>query len=83
MFNVLCGVLRVLWLLLRCRYSEIPRLEALVAQADAAEQQDLQELETASEAVGAADGGAEAASAYERKGPMLGDTVTEQHVSVC
>jgi hypothetical protein len=59
------------------RYSEIPRLEALVAQADAEEQQQTLQLTATS-----SDNGTEEEVAdVIRKGPMLGDTVTEHHVS--
>jgi hypothetical protein len=61
------------------RYSEIPRLEALVAQADAEEQQQsLQLTESSSD-----NGTEEEVADVIRKGPMLGDTVTEHHVSAC
>eukprot|EP00953_Heterococcus_sp_UTEX-ZZ885_P023429 12880-Heterococcus_DN1.PRE.6 len=58
-------------------YSEIPRLEALVAQADAEEQQQsLQLTESSSD-----NGTEEEVANVIRKGPMLGDTVTEHHVA--
>ncbi|KAG5190335.1 putative chaperone clpB [Tribonema minus] len=50
-------------------YSEIPRLEAIVAEADAAEKAD-----------GRGSGGDAEEGPLERRGPMLGDTVTEQDV---
>jgi hypothetical protein len=60
------------------RYSEIPRLEALVAQADAEEQQQTLQLTADS----SSDNGTEEEVAdVIRKGPMLGDTVTEHHVT--
>jgi hypothetical protein len=63
------------------RYSEIPRLEALVAQADAEEQQQSLQLTESSSTSSNGNGTEEEVADVIRKGPMLGDTVTEHHVS--